>query len=1071
MQDSNVSIDIVFNVSNSQLQSANTTLETTQQRLSQNTQRTNLFSSAIGKLGAAFGVFGLAMSGMSALKDMLLEPIKQSIALNAEYENLSNSLASLISVNHENVDSLGNSLSVQEKWQLSLEKSKETINDLKEVGLKLGYSVNDMSDMFKGFYSTAGATMSLEQAKEVMESIAVAANVSGVGVESLKATLDNLGSGVADSATDFGRFVKSLGLSTEAMSKAKEEGKLYELMLEKLSPLQESIKAQSMSYAVAMGRLNSAFDDIKRNALAPYFESIKNSIVSLTHFLTQNIEKISLWANAVIDIINRLITPLKELVIFIWDNLSEAIKWLSSCFKESNKELDVFTILLKTAQSYFIGISGVISVMVEAIKVAINAFKLLINKAMEGYNAIKLALSFGRDNEAKKNLETLAKRSDAISSDIVSNVKNMGGHITSAYQDIIDLWTKQQERVEKSIEDTTKKGQLVALKRKAESAPKKSAKVAQGKSEEEILKAFWDYEYRIREKNIALMQDGKKKEIALEKLRYEKTITNLNFEINEKLKSGELELQQVNALYEAENKLHEKRMKEIQEYNLYVEQITTSLNYSLSSGLNNLLSNKSSISEAFSNIMSEAQSSITQGFSNALSDAFSNSKVMKGMQDAFGSVFEKLMGEDGVLGKLLGNNGVLGSLMESAGAAIAGYSIGNAVGGVATSLLADEGNKKTAEITTKVGSAIGAGIGTAVAGPLGSVVGGAIGGLVGAIGGTFYSKTTKQTGSGVELTSRATKDSIQAREYANFKTTKKYMWGLVKKENNYTEYYSANTQALKAIKNTLRTYEYALQDIGGTMKEIGVNAGKYSSYTEIANAGAKELIASFLDIPKTIEKEYKVLDFGFFRKEISDTLANSLPQGLVKTFSRTIENPDLSAVYKVWEGYAKGIDKSVNEALLESLNTYINTGNNYQTWLYNFRGQESEALKLQETLAKQQVDRITESLGAENVSIDNYMEFRENMLKKSFDPETIANINALGEALMASGEATKKYEEALKGEKKTKLNMIDPFLAKTKKLEDIQREKDSTQEKLSVQMLSTLKQMLRANQESLERAK
>ncbi len=74
-----------------------------------------------------------------------------------------------------------------------------------------------------------------------MEKIAVAANVSGVDVESLKVTLDNLGSGVADTATDFGRFIKSLGLSTEAMTQAKNEGKLYELMLEKLSPLQESL--------------------------------------------------------------------------------------------------------------------------------------------------------------------------------------------------------------------------------------------------------------------------------------------------------------------------------------------------------------------------------------------------------------------------------------------------------------------------------------------------------------------------------------------------------------------------------------------------------------------------------------------------------------------------------------------------------------------------------------------------------------------------------------------------------------------------------------------------------------
>lgn len=163
----------------------------------------------------------------------------------------------------------------------------------------------------------------------------------------------------------------------------------------------------------------------------------------------------------------------------------------------------------------------------------------------------------------------------------------------------------------------------------------------------------------------------------------------------------------------------------------------------------------------------------------------------------------------------------------------------------------------------------------------------------------------------------------------------------------------------------------------------------------------------------------------------------------------------------------KSIDKSVNEALLESLNTYITMGNNFQTWLYSFKGQESEALKFQADLAQQQVDRIMQTLGAENISIDNYMKYREEAIKNTFDPEVIANVNALGEALMASGEATKKYEKALQAEKKIKLNIIDPFLTKTKKLEDIQIEKNTTQEKTSIQMLATLKQMLRVSQEGL----
>ncbi|WP_300897136.1 hypothetical protein, partial [uncultured Helicobacter sp.] len=74
----------------------------------------------------------------------------------------------------------------------------------------------------------------------------------------------------------------------------------------------------------------------------------------------------------------------------------------------------------------------------------------------------------------------------------------------------------------------------------------------------------------------------------------------------------------------------------------------------------------------------------------------------------------------------------------------------------------------------------------------------------------------------------------------------------------------------------------------------------------------------------------------------------------------------------------------------------------------------------------------------------------------------------LGEALIQSADASKKYEEALKGENKTKLNMIDPYLEKAKKIAEIDERSKDTSEKIQVAMLSTLKQMLRVSQESLE---
>lgn len=162
------------------------------------------------------------------------------------------------------------------------------------------------------------------------------------------------------------------------------------------------------------------------------------------------------------------------------------------------------------------------------------------------------------------------------------------------------------------------------------------------------------------------------------------------------------------------------------------------------------------------------------------------------------------------------------------------------------------------------------------------------------------------------------------------------------------------------------------------------------------------------------------------------------------------------------------MNKQISEALSESLTTFVSTGQSFQSWLYTFKGQESEAARYGAELAALQVERLQEALGAADVNIDNYLSYREEALRENFDPHTIERINALGEALIQSADASKKYEEALKGENKTKLNMIDPYLEKTKKLEEINTQERNTNEKLQVAMLSTLKQMLRVSQESLE---
>ena len=268
------------------------------------------------------------------------------------------------------------------------------------------------------------------------------------------------------------------------------------------------------------------------------------------------------------------------------------------------------------------------------------------------------------------------------------------------------------------------------------------------------------------------------------------------------------------------------------------------------------------------------------------------------------------------------------------------------------------------------------------------------------------------------------------------KDSKKY-WGLKKSSKSWTEYYSASNIALRNIREGIRGYEYLLEDIGGGVKEIIVRAGRYKDYDEILNAGAKELIKSFFEAPS-------------------------------KALKSTAPTPNTDAIYKVWEEYAKSVNKKVSEALSESLNTFITTGQSFQTWLYTYKGEDAKAARYGAELAQMSLERLQEALGAADVNIDNYLSYREEALRENFDPHTIERINALGEALIQSADASKKYEEALKGENKTKLNMIDPYLEKAKKIAEIDERSKDTSEKIQVAMLSTLKQMLRVSQESLE---
>lgn len=282
-------VNIIFNVKDGTLKNANTNVAMLNKEVNVTQKSVNSLNAifentffALGSLNLAFGAIGASLGSV----------LKSSLNLASGNEQLKNSLASLISLNHSSVDAQGKSIDANEKWNASLELSAETIKKLNVINLKTIYTMKDMSEMFKSFYSTAGSNMSLEEAISAMEAIAYAGQVSGASVDSLKMTLDSLGSGVAQTQTDFGRFISSLGLSTEAMSKAKEQGKLYALMIEKLGGFAQDASRSANTYEASVSNLSNAYDELKKKAIEPYFEGIKSAINATSDAISKNQEAI-----------------------------------------------------------------------------------------------------------------------------------------------------------------------------------------------------------------------------------------------------------------------------------------------------------------------------------------------------------------------------------------------------------------------------------------------------------------------------------------------------------------------------------------------------------------------------------------------------------------------------------------------------------------------------------------------------------------------------------------------------------------------------------------------------------
>lgn len=265
---------------------------------------------------------------------------------------------------------------------------------------------------------------------------------------------------------------------------------------------------------------------------------------------------------------------------------------------------------------------------------------------------------------------------------------------------------------------------------------------------------------------------------------------------------------------------------------------------------------------------------------------------------------------------------------------------------------------------TKAGTlgAVGAAIGSIVPG-IGTILGGVIGSI---LGGLFGS--TKMTGqrTGIDIFGNVTADNASGR-YFSETDYKKKSWFSSKSWTDYA-YQGFSNQEIEAIKSTIGVYDYLLAQLG-EYNDLVVSGGRFSN------------LQSFLDT------------------------------NVVKAFLVSINPSNLDTIYQSWTDYAAEIDKTITEALATAVSGYTTYKRGYTEW---FLGSGTvEQLAFTSNYLQKDFEALASSLGASSVTVDNFLSMYDAAIKNNFTQDTIEAWASLGDALMKSTDATKKYKDAL----------------------------------------------------------
>lgn len=317
-----------------------------------------------GLLGALLPLAGAVAAALSFKKI-----IDEGVQFNKTMEDATLGIASLVTALGTIKDAQGVTLTGQDALTAAITLSKEQMLELRKAGLSTAATTQQLVEAYQVAIGPGlAAGLNLEDTRKVTIQVTQAATALGVPLQQISQETRAILSGNIDINA---RVAQSLGLTGEQVRLATKQGKLVELLNEKMEAFGVAAAAASTSFSVLASNAQETFSVFSGDVTSTFFENVKGGLVALNSVLDPQTLGVSAKYKEIVELLREGIGSLGTLFSDVVTSSLSALETVSTFIRENSDGITEIGLIFN---EIFSGISALLDPLLSAARDLLGLF-------------------------------------------------------------------------------------------------------------------------------------------------------------------------------------------------------------------------------------------------------------------------------------------------------------------------------------------------------------------------------------------------------------------------------------------------------------------------------------------------------------------------------------------------------------------------------------------------------------------------------------------------------------------------------------------------------------------------